>query len=366
MKLSALTFAAFLALVAAAPAPVRVAALFPVTGPDADFACMVRALPDLAKAAGVPAPTLEIVPNENDVARTKALAEDLAKSGKYDLVLGTRTSQEAIVAADALDAGGVPFVTPLAAHPRITEGKRFVLSLVPTQTTYAKLYGRFVVSDLKAKKLAVVVNLSQPYSEFYGENVAAEAKALDAAVTAKQFQIIDGFRDFDKLAADIKAYGPDLVHVPLYAPQTIQLLGALRKLGFKGDLLSHTSADDGTAILKEIDPSGGTRLFLNGIWDRTFPRELKADFLKLHAARCGAGEPSMRAVAAYDMMRLVVAALKKKPNARGADLVAALKAEKVAGIMGPLHFDGGANAVRGLEMFRIQAARMELHRKIPP
>ena len=107
-----------------------------------------------------------------------ANAATIAISDRLDVVIGTRTSQEAIAASNLFNKSNIPFVAAMASHPDVTKDKPYSTRMVSTSDRYSLLISNYMTKEFNPSKVAIVRNLSYPYSTFYSEQTAKNLKNI--------------------------------------------------------------------------------------------------------------------------------------------------------------------------------------------
>ena len=89
-----------------------------------EAACMTNAVISQAKKEGIDI-SFKLISQDHNVFSTGGAAKNIA-SEKFDAVLGTLISTDALVAGEIFEKAGIPFIVPTATHPDVTAHKRFV------------------------------------------------------------------------------------------------------------------------------------------------------------------------------------------------------------------------------------------------
>jgi ABC-type branched-subunit amino acid transport system substrate-binding protein len=81
---------------------------------------------------------------------------------KPDLVIGPRTTQEALATAPIFAKSQVPQILPVASHSDLTRKFSHTVRVVSSQESYSKLAAKFVARAVNPRKVTVVANTSLP------------------------------------------------------------------------------------------------------------------------------------------------------------------------------------------------------------
>lgn len=114
--------------------PFRIAVVYPTTtvghinctcGYEA--ACITKAAIKEAQLSGMPI-EFDTFQTDRESYGAAGVAQKVV-SANYDATVGTLVSTEAIPIANALEAAGIPFITPTATNPEVTQGKQYTLRI---------------------------------------------------------------------------------------------------------------------------------------------------------------------------------------------------------------------------------------------
>ena len=143
-------------------------------------------------------------------------ADELLKLISRDQVvalLGEVASGRSIEAAYVCQAAGIPMVSPSSTNPKVTEIGDYIFRVCFIDKFQGELLAKFAQRTLKAKKIAVLSDVSAPYSVGLAEYFTKPFLAAGGTLTAEQkYQTKD--KDFRAALTAIKATEPDAIFVP--------------------------------------------------------------------------------------------------------------------------------------------------------
>ena len=134
----------------------------------------------------------------------------------YDAAVGATLSSDAIIAADIFERAGIPFVTPTATNPRVTEGKTLSVRMAFSDRRQAMLLAGVALSEAKSGGIAVFSNISQPYSDFLGKQFIAELRKVQPEIKVTDFKLLDGVSNLPDIVTKALANRPAVIFAPLY------------------------------------------------------------------------------------------------------------------------------------------------------
>jgi branched-chain amino acid transport system substrate-binding protein len=343
----------------ATSSPFRIAALYSQGrldysidsyGPEA--ICITEAAVKQAQKDGLKV-SLTIVDSRWSPVATSQAAQTVV-DGKYDAAVGTISSQEALVAARMLNEAKIPFVTPTATHPDVTYGKPFALRILFNDDRQASLLAKLTATELKPKKIAIVRNTSNPYSDFLAKKFTEDLERLSSGIQVTDFPIFSNFNEYRELIGRVVATKPDLVFVPLWEPQVAAVYSELARRHAKLTVLASDTIDGKVGFIKLLDPMPKDLPFIfSSYWNGKIEGPKASEYQKLHAAYCPLDPPSRVSAAAFDAITLVLEALKKGKPTNTKEFVSRMKSLKLKGLTGLLDFGGDGDPEKPVELFKI-------------
>lgn len=322
-----------------------------------DYQCIVEGVLKGAKGKGYDV-TIKRFDYDNSLPSAIQMANAITKEG-FDLVIGPRTSQEALVTAPILGLAGIPQILPVASHPDIPTKSKLTLRLVASGERYAKLMSHFVSRTLKPRKVLIVSNLSQPYSTFYRDAFAKAIKVDAPRTSIVNYDYIDGFSDYGNIVEQAKLTAADVIYAPLYSVEFSELYAAISKASADTILVTHAGLFEARDILvKHYRP--GIKTYFNGIWDLKKQGEDAAGFDRVTSTNCKDIPVSVRSATAYDASVMVLRVLDANPAARGDTFARAFKSLSFTGLLGRWKVDAVGDPLRPLNVFAMTKDGFEL------
>lgn len=277
---------------------------------------------------------LEIVDNESDNSKAVTAAQNLVSSG-VSVVLGSYGSAVSIAAADTFAEAGVPAIGVTCTNPQVTadcEEYFRICFLDPFQGTVLANYAW----ESGMKKAYCLSKLGDDYSVGLVNYFKKAFTALGGEVVEEQFP--DKNTDFTSYVANAKKAGCDVFYSPVSIEAAVNIIDQAKaqKIGMPilaGDTWDSnmvTAAAKGTdldIVVTTFYQEGGNPEFDEGIkaW-----MEEDADALTNNG-----GNTDLAAVTAmgYDAYMVALEALKAAGSADPADVLAALPALEVTGLV---------------------------------
>ena len=175
---------------------------------------------------------------EDDAADPKqgtAAAQKLVDQ-KVSGVVGHLNSGTSIPASKIYNDAGIPQISPSATNPTLTrQGFKTTFRVVADDVHLGGTLGRYAVSDLKGKSIAIIDDRTA-----YGQGVADEfekaAKAAGANIVGREFTS-DKATDFMPILTKIQSQKPDAIFFGGMDAVAGPMLKQRKSLGIKGSFL---------------------------------------------------------------------------------------------------------------------------------
>lgn len=358
------SFIFLIAIVASLPSNARtfrIAAIYPMSTPGhinctcgSEAACITRAAITDAQKAGMNV-SIHTELTDRSIFGAVEAANRVAMS-QYDAVLGTFISSEAIPVSDVLEKAGIPFIAPTATNPQVTAGKKFSLRIPFNDFRQSKLLARLAVTEFKVKRIAVIRNSSNSYSEFLGLQFPKEVLAIEPSVKISQYPTIDGFNNYRSLITEIMSTSPDLIFVPLTQEILASVYSELIAYN-KSIILLGSDTIEGKPQFMDLFGNKPTKIkfVFPKHWDEKLNGSKAKRYLKLHQQYCSQYQPSMVSVASYDAAELLLSGLREKPSARAEELISTIRSLRFDGVTGPIVYGKDGDPIKPIELFELKS-----------
>jgi len=278
---------------------------------------------------------------EDDAADPKqgtAAAQKLVDA-KVNGVIGHLNSGTTIPASKIYSDAGIPQISPSATNAEYTKkGYKTAFRVVANDTQLGGTLGRYAVTDLKGKSIAVVDDRTA-----YGQGVAdmfeKSAKAAGGNIVGHVFTN-DKANDFQAILTSLKGKKPDVIFFGGMDAVGGPMLRQMKSLGIKskfmgGDgictanlpgLSSNTMADDQVVCAEAGGVEGTAKVGMD---------KFRADFKKKYGV-----EVQIYAPYVYDAVNVMVDAMVRAGSADPAKYLPFLaKTEGYKGVTGTITFD---------------------------
>lgn len=293
------------------------------------------------------------------------VAHSLIKIDTLVGVVGPMCTTGAQAADKVYEAAAVVHISPAATRIDLsTQGERYFFRTAWRDDAQAATQSQFAAGTLKASS-AVLVDDGEPYGKTLADAFAA-AFAQAGGHIAMRERIDRGTVEFSALAQQVKSASPDAVVFEGLNPEGALLVKALRDAGYAGSFI----APDGLLSVRDfIAPGGaaaeGTIVTGGATPDDAFSGRFKDRFQRMPTT------PFV--LQSYDAVNVLLEAVASAATEAGdgalvidrARLADALRAQRFAGLTGPIQFDengdrrGDTAAELGLAIYRVVNGRFE-------
>lgn len=310
--------------------------------------------------------SLTLFDNRRSAAQTSVIARQIAKE-KYDVVIGTRNSSEALPAAKIFNTNKIPFFVPNATHPDVTNQKPYVVRLVSGDKIQAQVLAAYAVKKFTPETIAIVVNVSRSYSLFLAEAFERSIKRLSPHIKIVTLEMIDGYKDYKKLIGSLLQERADLVFLPLINPRVGHIYKEIAETTNESiHLLGGDGVGGRDSFFRLI---GRTSKHINFYfikhWNGYFSGHQKEKYQRLYERYCeNTHKNTFFTVAGYDMTNMLVTALFEDESLRGANLVQKVKQMEYEGLLGRMNFDREGDTIKPFHIYRIVNNTLEFQETV--
>lgn len=265
-----------------------------------------------------------------------ATAVAAAVAGGADVLVGPLFSAEAMGAAEAAEAAGVPLVAPLATDPAVSDGRRFAFQANPSFPERGRAMARYAIGRLGLTRLGVA-SQANTFGQDMAGAFAAEARANGASVVFETtVPDDDGWADLDRLVGESTLESVQAVYLPVTGGEAPERAAdALRAI----DAVRTSPRPLGNTEWEGLAGSRDRASRLGALFTQDFfvPPGAADAFGRRYRELSGLG-PDRLALIGYDTASFVLAQISEGEGALADRLRAA---PRFQGIAHRFQFDGG-------------------------
>lgn len=339
---------------------VKIGLITPLTGDIKTFGessknSFMIALEDYAKSGGKYNITPIIADDKNDPTEGTNAALKLISQDGVLAIIGPLTSKVTIPVSELANANKVPMITGTATNPKVTvsDGKRkqYVFRACYIDPFQGQVAATFAINYLKAKKAAVLYDVSNDYSKGLAEYFKSTfIKNKGKVVAFESYQKDDV--DFSALITKIAIKKPDVIFLPDYYNKVALIAKQIREKGLKSTLLGGDGWDSPDLLKVGGDAVVGGYFTNHYSPDRKDP--VTEAFIKKYKAKHG-NVPDALGALAYDATMILLKALDKASKPTKEEVLKQIKLTKNhKGVTGTINFDNNGDAVKSTVILKIE------------
>ena len=275
-------------------------------------------------------------PEEASNAVTKLITQD-----KVSAVIGEVASRRTLAAAPVAQRYQIPLITPASTNAKVTEVGNYIFRVCFIDPFQGEVLAKFAYNDLKARKIAVLRDISQDYSVGLTDVVVKVFGQLGG-------QVIDpvsysgGDSDFRAILTNIRSQKPDAIVATGYYTEAGIIVRQARELGMTMPILG------GDGWVGEALANGREALkntFISNHYSGENPDPVVQTFVKNYRTKFN-HEPDSIAALAYDAIKVLADAFTRAGSTEAAKVRDALAAADVPGVTGRLKMNEKRDVVK--------------------
>jgi len=341
-----------------------------LTGGIATFGISTRdgsqqAFDEINKAGGVLGKKLKLIV-EDDQSKPEEVGTIVTKLINQDHVvamLGHVASTHSLAAAPICQKNGIPMITPSSTNPAVTQKGDYIFRVCFMDTFQGATMAKFAADTLKAKKVAILVDVRSDYSvglkDVFGENFKKRGGTIIAVQSYSQ-----GDSDFHAQLTQIKATSPDAIYVPGYYTEVGTIAHQAKELGLTVPLMGGDGWD--SPKLWEIGGEALNGCFFSDHYSTDDPSPVVQKFVTEYKSRYKQ-TPDALAALAYDAAKILAEAFTRAGTTEGAKVRDAIAATKdYQGVTGKITIDKDRNAVKPASVLKVENGKYVLVETIAP
>jgi len=324
------------------------------------------AIEEANAAGGVLGKKIEFIyeDNRSTPGESATIVKKLITRDGVVAVLGEVASGRSLEAGPICQANKIPMISPSSTNPKVTETGDYIFRVCFTDPFQGKLLAGFGKRSLKATKVAILSDVSAPYSMGLAQYFREPFVADGGQIVSEQ-KYTGGDKDFKAQLTAIKAANPDAIFVPGYYTEAGLIVAQARQLGITVPLFG----GDGWEAPELIQIAGNS---LEGTYYSTHFSAENEDpmikkFVAAFKAKNGGEVPDAMAALGYDSAMVLIDAIKRAGTPEGAKLREALAATKdYPGLTGKTTLDAQRNATKSAVIITVKDGKFKYVETISP
>lgn len=226
------------------------------------------------------------------------------------IMAGPTTSGSAAATAAECAKDGVFMLTPSASDAAVITAGDNIFQICFSDPNQGKASADYIVDNKVATKIGIIYDSSSPYSTGIYQTFKAQAGKLGLTIATEQAFTNDTKADLTTQVTSCKEAGCDLVFLPLYTAEAVQVLNAANKIGYAPKIFGCDGLD-GILGVEGFDTKLAEGVMLLTPFDSTAQDQKTQAFVKSYTEKFGVA-PNQFAADAYDVGYAIYEACKAK------------------------------------------------------
>lgn len=351
-----------------AAAPIRIGVYLPMTGPVAAFGQMewagIQVAHEMRPTVLGARVELVLVDEKSDRIEAANAVSRLLKKEKVQAIIGAATSSNTMAGAVLSEKARIPMISPTATLPLVTQNKKYMFRVCFIDSFQGQAAARFAYHNLKARRVALIVDRAQDYCVGLANYFKRAFAALGGKVVSMAY-CQTGDQDFSAQLTSILSAKPDLLYLPNYYTEDALIARQAAELGFKVPVLSADGAQapelikiggqavEGVYLLAHFAPEGAIT---------SLAREFMPAFRKSRQ-EVASGFHALGADAYF----VLLDAIKRAGTTDGAAIRAALASTRdFGGVSGVISIGPDGNALKSAVILQVSGGQFKYLTVVKP
>lgn len=283
---------------------------------------------------------------ESKAEKAGDVVRKLISKDKVVAVLGEVASSITKEGAPVCQRAKVPTISPSSTNTTVTEIGDYVFRVCFIDPFQGYAGAKFAREELKAQKLALLVDKASAYSDQLSQEFAKAFVQMGGTVVAT-VDYTKGEKDFNARLTSVREKNPDILYVPGYYTDVANIMIQARALGMKMPLMGGDGWDS-----EDLAKNAGAALegcFYTNHYAPDNPSPTITAFLKKYGDAYGGKVPDGLAALGYDAANVLFEALRRTKTTDGVQLRDEIaKTAGFAGVTGTITLDEKRNAVKSI------------------
>lgn len=324
------------------------------------------AIEELNKAGGVLGKKLVLLTEDTQSkeGESSTVVSKLISRENVIAVLGEVASGRSLEAAPICQQNKIPMISPSSTNPQVTQRGDYIFRVCFLDSFQGDALARFALEKLKAKKVAIMSDVSAAYSvglaEFFRKSFSTRGGTV---VSEQKYNSRD--TDFNAQLTAVKSATPDAIFVPGYYQEAGLIIRQARQLGITVPLFGGDGWEAPELLQIAKESAEGT-YYTTHYSPETQTPEVQ-NFVKAYKAKYNNETPDAMAALGYDSALVLVDAIKRAGTTESVKLRDAIAATKdFKGVTGSTTIDKNRDATKPATVITIKNGKFQFVDTIYP
>ena len=311
---------------------------------------------------------LVIVDNKSDKVEAANAASRLVEKDKVTAIIGSWGSSLSMAAGDIVKKAKVPTMGTSCTNPLVTKGNEYYFRVCFIDPFQGTVMANYAYSTLKAKKVAIVQEVSNDYAIGLAKYFTDSFKKLtgdpDCIVAVTNYNT--GDQDFTAQLTNLKAKNPDVIFAPGNFTESALVIKQAKQLGITAPFIGGDTWETPEFLTIGKEAVEGATFSTFFATEKPITKESEV-FLAEYRKEYGGKEPAAVAALGYDAYIILLDGLKRVGSADSVKLRDELaKTKDFQGAAGVINFDENRDAVKSAVIKEVKDGKFTFKEVIQP
>lgn len=344
---------------------IRVGEFGSLTGNEATFGQsthkgIVLAIDEVNAKGGIKGKKIKLINEDNRGSSDESITvvKKLITKDKVIAVLGEVASSRSIAVAPIAQSYKIPMISPSSTNPELTKKGDYVFRVCFIDPFQGLVMAKFAYDNLKARKVAVLKEISSAYSMGLAQFFVEKFKSLGGEIVEEAvFQTED--TDFKAQLTKIKAKNPDAIFLPAYYTQVGLIARQAKQMGIKVPLLGGDGWESPKLVEIAKDSLNGS--YYSNHYSTEASDPATQEFIKKFKERYNETPDSMAALG-YDAAKVLMEAMARTTELTPENLRNEIaKTAKFQGATGLISLNADRNADKSAVVLQVEPGNKLKH-----
>lgn len=333
---------------------IKLGAIQPISGQVSAYGTQTRdailmAVEEINAKGGVLGKKIVMTVEDDEASPDKSMnaLKKLVARDKVIGFVGALTSKCSLAITKYAQAKKVIMITPSSTNDAVTDGGDYIFRSCYKDSFQGEVVAQYAFETLKAKKAAILYDITNDYSKGLTTNFTKKFKALGGQIVATE-TYSTGDKDFNAQLTKIKATNPEVLLIPDYY-STISLIA--KQVRAQGLTIPMVGADGWDEITNNAGDEVLHCFYSNHYSPDANDPDVKS-FVKKFEAKYKI-TPNALAALGYDATYILAEAIQKAGSTNPEKIKAAMMKTDRKFVTGRIKFDANRNPVKSAIMLEI-------------
>jgi branched-chain amino acid transport system substrate-binding protein len=333
---------------------INLGAIQPISGQVSAYGTQTRdainmAVEEINTKGGILGKPIKMTVEDDEASpdKTKNAFMKLVAKDKVVGIVGALTSKCSLAITQAAQDKKIIMITPSSTNDTITDAGDYIFRACYNDSFQGQVVAQFSFTTLKAKKAAILYDVTNDYSKGLTTNYSDKFKALGGTIVASE-SYSTGDKDFNAQLTKIKATKPDVIFIPDYYSTVSLIAKQVRAQGLNIPMVGADGWD-------EITNNAGDEA-LNCYYSNHYSPDANDPDVTAFVTKYKAKYkivPNALAALGYDATYILAEAIQKAGSIDPAKIKAAMMETNRKFVTGNIKFNEKRNPVKSAVMLKI-------------